>query len=170
MSIVRVVATGTPEALETYVAALDLWFSVSAYRTGPEEFVAIFDADKGLVGKEYGGVHAVRDIDLEEIQLAYLPGDAVRIRARAAGRSSWRTTTWCRRGSAPRGSGRCTCRERRGRGRGLLGAGGRENRRRSDCREERRDKCSHHPDDTPAPLDAGGAGRAFSPRGGPPVR
>jgi N-methylhydantoinase A/oxoprolinase/acetone carboxylase beta subunit len=28
---------------------------------------------------------AVRDIDLEEIQLAYLPGDAVRIRARAAG-------------------------------------------------------------------------------------
>jgi hypothetical protein len=27
----------------------------------------------------------VRDIDLEEIQLAYLPGDAVRIRARAAG-------------------------------------------------------------------------------------
>lgn len=28
----------------------------------------------------------VRDVDLEEIQLAYLPGDAVRIRARAAGR------------------------------------------------------------------------------------
>lgn len=28
----------------------------------------------------------VRDIDLEEFQLAYLPGDAVRIRARAAGR------------------------------------------------------------------------------------
>ena len=39
----RVVATGTPETFETYVAALDLWFSVSAYRTGPEEFVAIFD-------------------------------------------------------------------------------------------------------------------------------
>ena len=29
---------------------------------------------------------SVRDVDLEEIQLAYLPGDAVRIRARAAGR------------------------------------------------------------------------------------
>lgn len=28
---------------------------------------------------------AVRDLDLEEVQLAYLPGDAVRIRARAAG-------------------------------------------------------------------------------------
>jgi hypothetical protein len=29
---------------------------------------------------------SVRDVDLEEIRLAYLPGDAVRIRARAAGR------------------------------------------------------------------------------------
>jgi hypothetical protein len=36
---------------------------------------------------------SVRDVDLEEIQLAYLPGDAVRIRARAAGRlDSARTT------------------------------------------------------------------------------
>jgi N-methylhydantoinase A/oxoprolinase/acetone carboxylase beta subunit len=36
---------------------------------------------------------SVRDVDLEEIQLAYLPGDAVRIRARAAGRlDSTRTT------------------------------------------------------------------------------
>jgi hypothetical protein len=32
-----------------------------------------------------GDPSGVRDVDLEEVQLAYLPGDAVRIRARAAG-------------------------------------------------------------------------------------
>ena len=39
----RVALTGRPERFETYLAALDMWFSISVYRPGEEHFVAIFD-------------------------------------------------------------------------------------------------------------------------------
>jgi PAS domain S-box-containing protein len=39
----RVARTGRPERFETFVHALDMWFSVSVYRPEPEHFVAIFD-------------------------------------------------------------------------------------------------------------------------------
>ncbi|HUL79379.1 MAG TPA: PAS domain S-box protein [Vicinamibacteria bacterium] len=39
----RVASTGVSQALETYVPALDIWFSISAYRPRPGEFVAIFE-------------------------------------------------------------------------------------------------------------------------------
>ena len=39
----RVVETGNPESFETYVPVLDIWFSVSAYRTEPGHFTAVFE-------------------------------------------------------------------------------------------------------------------------------
>jgi len=39
----RVIATGEPEHLETWVPALGIWFSISAYRPEPGHFVAVFD-------------------------------------------------------------------------------------------------------------------------------
>jgi PAS domain S-box-containing protein len=39
----RVASSGVPEAFEVYVGALDRWFSVSAYSTEREHFVAVFD-------------------------------------------------------------------------------------------------------------------------------
>jgi PAS domain S-box-containing protein len=39
----RVAATGTPEQFETYVKALDMWFSISVYSPKKEHFVAVFD-------------------------------------------------------------------------------------------------------------------------------
>ncbi len=39
----RVASGGPPERFETYVAALDMWFSISAYSPAPEHFVAVFD-------------------------------------------------------------------------------------------------------------------------------
>ena len=39
----RVATTGTPERLETFVAPLGIWFSVSVYSTQQGEFVAVFD-------------------------------------------------------------------------------------------------------------------------------
>ena len=39
----RVAATGVPERFETYVQALQMWFSVSVYCPSPEHFVAIFE-------------------------------------------------------------------------------------------------------------------------------
>jgi len=39
----RVAVTGQPEKLELYVAALGMWFSVSAYCPKPGSFVAVFD-------------------------------------------------------------------------------------------------------------------------------
>jgi signal transduction histidine kinase len=39
----RVATTGRPERFETYVKALENWFSVSVYSPAPEHFVAIFE-------------------------------------------------------------------------------------------------------------------------------
>lgn len=39
----RVAATGKPERFETYLKALQAWFSVSVYSPAPEHFVAVFD-------------------------------------------------------------------------------------------------------------------------------
>src|SRR3990172_979534 len=39
----RVAMTGVPERFETYVEALDMWFSVSVYSPEKEYFVALFD-------------------------------------------------------------------------------------------------------------------------------
>ena len=39
----RVSLTGQPERLETYVAALSMWFSISVYSPKKEHFVAVFD-------------------------------------------------------------------------------------------------------------------------------
>lgn len=39
----RVARTGVPERTEVHVASLGHWFSVSAYCTSPEHFVAVFD-------------------------------------------------------------------------------------------------------------------------------
>ncbi len=40
----RVTLSGIPEKFETYIAALDLWLSISVYRPAPDHFVAIFDS------------------------------------------------------------------------------------------------------------------------------
>ena len=40
----RVAATGVAERCEVYVAALQMWFSVSVYRTEPEHFMVVFDS------------------------------------------------------------------------------------------------------------------------------
>ena len=39
----RVALTGKPERLETYVAALKMWFSISVYSPEKEYFVVVFD-------------------------------------------------------------------------------------------------------------------------------
>jgi PAS domain S-box-containing protein len=39
----RVAKTGVPERFETYVEALQMWFSISVYGTGDDCFVAVFD-------------------------------------------------------------------------------------------------------------------------------
>ncbi len=39
----RVALTGKPERFETYVEALQMWFSISVYSPAPEYFVAVFD-------------------------------------------------------------------------------------------------------------------------------
>lgn len=39
----RVALTGVPETFETYVQALDMWFSIAAYSPKREYFVAVFD-------------------------------------------------------------------------------------------------------------------------------
>ncbi|MBI4188865.1 MAG: PAS domain S-box protein, partial [Chloroflexi bacterium] len=39
----RVSLTGKPEKLETYLPALDMWFSVSVYSPQKEHFIAVFD-------------------------------------------------------------------------------------------------------------------------------
>ena len=39
----RVVLSGWPEAFETYVESLDIWFSIAVYRPKEEHFVAVFD-------------------------------------------------------------------------------------------------------------------------------
>ncbi len=39
----RVASTGMPERFETYVTALDMWFSISVYRPHEDHFVAVFD-------------------------------------------------------------------------------------------------------------------------------
>ena len=39
----RVASTGQPERLETYLPALDIWFSLSVYRPEAGHFVAVFD-------------------------------------------------------------------------------------------------------------------------------
>jgi hypothetical protein len=43
----RVVRTGKPEKVQTYLPALDRWFSVSAYSAEEEHFIAVFDAVAG---------------------------------------------------------------------------------------------------------------------------
>ncbi len=40
----RVTASGVAERCEVYVAALQMWFSVSVYRTEPEHFMVVFDS------------------------------------------------------------------------------------------------------------------------------
>ena len=39
----RVALTGVPERVETYVTALNMWFSISVYSPGKDHFVALFD-------------------------------------------------------------------------------------------------------------------------------
>jgi len=39
----RVALSGRPERFETYVASMDMWFSISAYCPQKEHFVAVFD-------------------------------------------------------------------------------------------------------------------------------
>jgi two-component system cell cycle sensor histidine kinase/response regulator CckA len=39
----RVARTGVPETFETYVHALEMWFSITAYSLGDGNFVAVFD-------------------------------------------------------------------------------------------------------------------------------
>jgi diguanylate cyclase (GGDEF)-like protein/PAS domain S-box-containing protein len=39
----RVALTGEPERFETYMEALDIWFSISVYSPAKEHFVAVFD-------------------------------------------------------------------------------------------------------------------------------
>ncbi len=39
----RVAVSGEPEHFEVYVAALEMWFSISVYSPGKEHFVAVFD-------------------------------------------------------------------------------------------------------------------------------
>ena len=39
----RVVQSGKPEKIETYVAPLNTWFSISVYSTEKEQFLALFD-------------------------------------------------------------------------------------------------------------------------------
>lgn len=39
----RVAATGQPETFETYLASLNMWFSIAVYSPAPENFVAVFD-------------------------------------------------------------------------------------------------------------------------------
>lgn len=39
----RVAKTGRPERFETFVEALEMWFSISVYSPEPEHFVAVFD-------------------------------------------------------------------------------------------------------------------------------
>jgi PAS domain S-box-containing protein len=39
----RVALTGVPERFESFVKALDMWFSISVYSTEKEHFVAVFD-------------------------------------------------------------------------------------------------------------------------------
>jgi two-component system cell cycle sensor histidine kinase/response regulator CckA len=39
----RVAATGRPESFETYVKALEMWFSISVYSPQKEHFVTVFD-------------------------------------------------------------------------------------------------------------------------------
>ncbi|MBI5640577.1 MAG: response regulator [Nitrospirae bacterium] len=55
----RVALTARPERFETYVAALDMWFSISVYSPKKEHFVAVFDviterkrAEEALVESE----------------------------------------------------------------------------------------------------------------------
>ncbi|MBI2302988.1 MAG: PAS domain S-box protein [Armatimonadetes bacterium] len=53
----RVARGGPPERFETYVQALDMWFSVSVYCFEPEHFVAIFD----VVTERKQGEQALRE-------------------------------------------------------------------------------------------------------------
>lgn len=39
----RVARGGSPERFETYVGAMDMWFSISVYSPGPDHFVSVFD-------------------------------------------------------------------------------------------------------------------------------
>jgi PAS domain S-box-containing protein len=39
----RVAKTGQPEPFETFIQALQMWFSISVYSPAPEHFVAVFD-------------------------------------------------------------------------------------------------------------------------------
>jgi PAS domain S-box-containing protein len=39
----RVAKTGQPERFETFIQALQMWFSISVYSPAPEHFVAVFD-------------------------------------------------------------------------------------------------------------------------------
>ena len=39
----RVALTGQPERFETFIQALQMWFSISVYSPAPEHFVAVFD-------------------------------------------------------------------------------------------------------------------------------
>ena len=39
----RVAMSGAPESFETFLPALDIWFSVSVYRPMPDHFVAVFE-------------------------------------------------------------------------------------------------------------------------------
>jgi PAS domain S-box-containing protein len=66
----RVALTGVPETFETYLAALDMWFSISVYSPAKEYFVAIFD-----VITERKRAEAYREMVREVLQILNDPGD-----------------------------------------------------------------------------------------------
>jgi len=57
----RVATTGQPEKLETYVKALQMWFSISVYCPAPQHFVAVFD----VISARKAAEAKIRQLNLE---------------------------------------------------------------------------------------------------------
>ncbi|WNV05749.1 EAL domain-containing protein [Candidatus Methylospira mobilis] len=60
----RVARTGEAAQFETYLAALDIWFSVSVYRPRPDEFVAVFENITARKKAEQAVVHSEKEFRL----------------------------------------------------------------------------------------------------------
>ncbi len=71
----RVSLTGKPEQLESYVPALDMWFSVSVYSNREEYFIAVFDVITNRKKAEL----ALKDSEEKYRKLVELSPDAVLI-------------------------------------------------------------------------------------------
>ncbi len=56
----RVALTGMPERIETYLEALDIWFSISVYSPRKEHFVVVFEVITGRKKAEDKLIHANR--------------------------------------------------------------------------------------------------------------